>query len=112
MSEASVTTTTSRTDRYTARRRERRIQNVKTGGHLAMYIGSAGLMMPQIQKARESQNGIMGLCAVGAGAVISVGLGGLASKIFDKTVDKVVNFWDDVKPSGPAQKSEEEKGNG
>ena len=77
-----------------------------------MYVGCAGLMIPQIQRSRENQNSLMGLCTVGAGAVLSVGLGSLASRIFDKTVDKIVDFWDDVKPSGAANKPEEGKADG
>lgn len=102
--------TTSRTDTYVRvkDRDKKRIQNVKTGGHIAMYIGAAGLMMPQIQKSRES-NAVIRFCSLGAGALLSVGLGKLASKIFDQTVDKAIDFWDDVKPSGP---NEEEKKDG
>lgn len=96
---------TSRTDRYEIRRKKR-IQNVKTGGDMMMYIGSAGLMIPMIRKAKESQNSLMGLCAMGAGGVLAVGLGNIASKILNKTVDKMVDFWDDVKPSGPAESAE------
>lgn len=99
---------TSVTDRYKSKpRREKRIQNVKTGGDLIMYVGSAGLMIPMIRKAKESQNGIMGVCAAGAGAILSVGLGNIASKILNRTVDKVVDFWDDVKPGGSAEKKPE-----
>ena len=106
-----------KTERHIDSRRKKRIQNVKTGGDLMMYIGSAGLLIPMIRKAKENQNGLMGICATGAGAILSVGLGNVASKIFNKTVDKVADFWEDVKPSGPyikkAEKDEEEEeGNG
>lgn len=75
-----------------------------------MYVGSAGLIMPFIQNARERQNGVMGLCSAGAGVILSIGLGNIASNILNKTIDKVVDFWDDVKPNGPAEKkSENEK---
>ena len=79
-----------------------------------MYIGSASLVMPMVHKAREEQNPVMGACTMGAGIVLSIGLGGLASKIFNRTVDKAVDFWDEVKPSGPAKKpeAEEEKKDG
>lgn len=103
---------TSRTDDRYARRREKRIQNVKTGGDLMMYVGSAALMLPCIKKARENQNSIMGLCATGAGAILSVGLGSAASKLFNKTVDKIADFWEDVKPSGPAEKKQEAQKDG
>ena len=48
----------------------------------------------------------MGICATCAGAVLTIGMGNVASKILEKTIDKVVDFWDDVKPSGPAKKVE------
>ena len=80
-----------------------------------MYIGSASLMIPMIRKAKESQNGIMGTCAMGAGAVLAIGLGNAATKILNKTIDNAIDFWEDVKPSGPAEKTEkktEDEGNG
>ena len=103
-----VTTPVSRTDKYELRRKKR-IQNVKAGGDMMMYIGSASLMIPMIRKAKESQNGIMGACAMGAGAVLAIGLGNAATKILNKTIDKAVDFWEDVKPSGPADKTEDRK---
>ena len=69
-----------------------------------MYIGSAALAMPVIQKAREKNNGLMGICALGAGAIISIGVGKMASNIFNKTVDKVYDFIDDVKPKEKEKK--------
>lgn len=74
-----------------------------------MYVGSAGLIMPMIQNAREKQNGVMGLCTAGAGVVLSIGLGNIASRILNKTIDKVVEFWDDVKPNAPAEKKQSEE---
>lgn len=100
MTNESKGSTTSNKDRYANKRREKRIQNVKSIGSLMMYIGSAGLMIPMIRKAKENQNALMGICATGAGAVLSVGMGNAAGKIFEKTVDKVVDVWDDVNPRG------------
>lgn len=98
-------TLSSATEKYSSiARRRKRIKNIKTGGDLMMYVGSAGLMMPVIRKAREQENGVMGICAFGAGTVLAIGLGNLASSILNKTIDKVVDFWDDVKPNGPAKK--------
>lgn len=102
-------TPTSRTDRYSDRysrdyRRRKRIRAVKTGGDIVMYVGSAGLMVPVIKRAQENQSGLMGMCAAGAGIILAAGLGNIASRMFEKTVDKVIDFWDDVKPSGPAKK--------
>ena len=83
---------------------------------MMMYIGSASLVMPFVQKARENHNSIMGTCALGAGVILSVGLGNVASKILNQTIDKAVAFWDDVKPKEPELKkpnsTEEESGNG
>ena len=103
----------SRTERYTDRyskeyRRKKRVKAVKTGGNVVMYVGSAGLMIPMIKRAQENQSGIMGLCAAGAGIVLAVGLGNVASRIFEKTVDKAIDFWDDVKPNGPANRKPSE----
>ena len=98
-------------DRYGNRdiRRRKRIKNIKTGGDLMMYVGSAALISPLIRKAQQEQNGVMGICATCAGAVLTIGMGNVASKILEKTVDKVVEFWDDVKPSGPAKKTEKKE---
>lgn len=89
--------------------RSKTIQNVKTGGDLIMYIGSAALTIPHIQKARENQNGLMGACAAGAGAIISIGLGKITSNIFNKVVDKVADFWDGVKTDKPKEEESEEE---
>lgn len=63
-----------------------------------MYVGSAALMMPQIQKAKENQNGILGFCSAITGATLAIGLGSIASKLMNKAIDKGVHFWDEVKP--------------
>ena len=89
MSEIKETTRTSETDRYNARKK-RRMQNIKTCGDMMMYIGAAGLMIPMIRKAKENQNSIMGVCAMGTGAVLSIGLGNVASKILNKTVQMMI----------------------
>lgn len=109
MSDVSVKTAdaTWREDKYSREaRRKKRIKNIKTGGDLMMYVGSAALMSPFIRRAQQEQNGVMGICATCAGAVLTIGMGNVASKILEKTIDKVVDFWDDVKPSGPAKKVE------
>lgn len=94
-------------------KRKKRIQNLKTGGDILMYVGCAGLMMPMMQKAKEKQNSLIGMSAVGAGTILSIGLGKIASDILNRSIDKVVDFWDEVKPSGPAEKpTGEEKNNG
>lgn len=78
-----------------------------------MYVGCAGLMMPMMHNAKEKQNPLIGMSAVGAGTILSIGLGKIASNILNKSIDKVVDFWDEVKPSGPAEKpTGEEKKDG
>lgn len=89
--------------------KEKWIKNIKTGGNLLMHVGSAGLMMPLIQKSRENQSGPMKLCSTGTGAILAVGIGSIAGKIFSKMVDKAVSFWEDVKPQ---EKKEEAEKNG
>lgn len=91
-------------------KRERIIRNVKRGGSVVMYVGTAGLISPMVRKARETQNGAMGICSTGAGVVLSAGIGKLASDIFGKVVDKVVDFWDDVKPQKTSEESEKKDG--
>lgn len=73
-----------------------------------MYIGSTAMIIPAIQKARQNNNFLMGTCAIGAGAIISMGLGKIASGIFNRAVDKVVDFCDDVKPKSE-EANEEDK---
>ena len=86
-------------------KREKIIKNIKRGGSVVMYIGTAGLVSPIVRRARENQNGAMGVCSTGAGVVLSAGVGKLASDIFCKIVDKVADFWDDIKPA-PSEESE------
>ena len=96
-------------DQYPTVRQRRKdsalIQGIKTGGDIIMYAGSAGLMIPAIQKAKENQNGILGACAVGAGAIISIGVGNIACNFLHSAIDKVVDFFNDVKPK---EKKEDE----
>ncbi len=96
---------TSETTRANANRRRRRIQNVKTGGDIMMYIGAAGLVAPFVRSAKEKQSPLLQSCVTGAGIILSIALGNFAGKSFEKTVDRIVDFWDDVKPSGQAKKT-------
>ena len=93
-------------------KREKIIKNIKRGGSVVMYVGTAGLVSPMVRRARETQNGAMGVCSTGAGVVLSAGVGKLASDIFCKIVDKVADFWDDVKPNNEEteKKGAEENG--
>lgn len=92
-------------------RREKILKNIKLGGSLLMYIGSAGLMNPIIRDARQNQSGPMKVCSFGAGTVLSLGVGSLASKVFNKLVDKTVDFYDDVKPRHKTNLIEDEDEN-
>ena len=101
------------TDKYAReQRRKRRIRNAKVAGDTMMYIGCAGMMQPFIQRARQEQNGVMRTCITGAGIVLSLGAGRLASNILEKTIDKCVSFWDDVKPNSAPEKKKEDAENG
>lgn len=78
--------------------RNKIVENIKKGGSLAIYIGTASLMKPLISKNQEERNPVGKVCAIGAGTVISCGISNYASKFFGKMVDSVVDFIDDVKP--------------
>jgi len=99
-----ATVTSTRTDEWYKERRRKRIKNVKSVGCGAMYIGCGALMASQIQPIREKHNGLMNICAVGAGAMMTVALGNMCGKVLEKTIDRIVDFWDDVNPNGPSQK--------
>ena len=87
--------------------KEKIIKNIKTGGDLMMYIGSAGIVSNVLSKNREHKNPAMNACILGSGAIFSLGLGKLASSWFEKAVDEIVKFVDDVKK--PEKKKENEE---
>lgn len=72
------------------------IKTVKDVGDVAMYIGSASIVRPFVSKKNVQLNGPLQLCAYGAGAVISFGLGSWTSNWFNKIVDTVVDFVEDI----------------
>lgn len=78
--------------------REKIIQNIKKGGSIVIYVGTASLMKPMIVKDNENRNAFSKACSVASGTVISCGISSFASKFFGKMVDTVVKFIDDVKP--------------
>lgn len=90
--------------------REKLIKNIKTGGDLMMYIGSAGLMNQYMRKAQEHHNPAMNACIYASSMVLSLGLGRIASKWLEKAVDEVVAFIDDVKKPEKNKKETEENG--
>ena len=73
------------------------VKNIKTGGSMAIYIGTASILKPFIKKHNDERNFVTKCCAVVSGTVISCGVSHIASKWFGNIVDKVADFIDDVK---------------
>lgn len=73
------------------------VKNIKNGGSMAIYIGTASIMKPIIKQHNQERNAVTKLCSVVSGTVISCGMSHIASKWFGKLVDKVADFIDDVK---------------
>lgn len=93
--------------------REKIIKNVKRGGSVMVYIGTANLIRPFVNRAREDQNGAMQACTIFGGTVLSLGIAKIATNWMNSVVDKVIDFVDDVKPKKkPSEKKEEEKADG
>lgn len=85
----------------TSTNRDKLIEGIKTGGSIMMYIGSAALATSAVRKAKENNNALMSACAIGTSAMLSIGAGKVASNIFNKVVDKTVDFIDDVNTKEP-----------
>lgn len=88
-------------------KREKIIKNVKRGGSVMVYVGTANLLRPMIARAREDQNGAMQACTLFGGAILSIGIARKATEWMNTAIDRVVEFIDDVKP-----KKKEEAPNG
>ena len=88
--------------------REKIVNNIKKGGSLVIYVGTASLMKPFIKNGDEKRSAVSKACAVATGAVLSCGISSQASKFFSKMVDTVADFLDDVKP----KKKQEDHSNG
>lgn len=84
------------------------VNNIKTGGSMAIYIGTASIMKPIIKEHNQDRNPVTKLCTVVSGTVISCGISHIASQWFGKIVDKVADFVDDVKH--PKKKESEADG--
>ena len=84
------------------------VNNIKTGGSMAIYIGTASIMKPIIKEHNQDRNPVTKLCTVMSGTVISCGISHIASKWVGKIVDKVADFVDDVKH--PKKKESEADG--
>ena len=78
--------------------RDKVIKNIKKGGSIVIYIGTASLMRPMITRDNDSRNAVGKVCSMASGTVISCGVAKFASDFFNKIVDKVADFVDDVKP--------------
>ena len=73
------------------------VSNIKTGGSMAIYVGTASIIKPIIKQHNQDRNAVTKLCSIVSGTVISCGISHVASQWFGKIVDKVVDFIDDVK---------------
>ena len=89
--------------------REKTINNIKTGGSMAIYVGTASILKPIIKERNQERNALTKVCSYISGTVISCGISHVASRWFGNIVDKVVDFIDDVKTP---KKKEETGGNG
>ena len=74
------------------------VKNIKTGGSMAIYIGTASIIKPIIKEHNKERNGLAKFCSVVSGTVISCGVSKIASDWFCGIVDKIADFVDDVTP--------------
>ena len=79
------------------------LKNIKNGGSMAIYIGTASIVKPIVKEHSEECSGLSKLCRVFTGTVVSLGVAGLASKWWTKLVDDVTDFWNDVKYPKPKE---------
>lgn len=77
--------------------KDKLVSNIKTGGSMAIYVGTASIMKPIIKQHNQDRNAVTKFCSVVSGTVISCGISHIASKWFGNIVDKVADFIDDVK---------------
>ncbi len=91
---------------------DRLIKNIKTGGSMAIYIGTASVINPIVKEKTQDKNGIAKACALFSGTVISCGLSALASKAFNDIVDKVSDFIFDVRNPGVRKDGAADGGSG
>lgn len=92
------------------------VKNIKDGGSLLIYIGTASLMKPIITRDNDERGPVGKIGALASGTVISCGIANFASKYFGKIVDEVADFVSDVMPkkknpeSGKDQTKDKSKG--
>lgn len=83
------------------------VTNIKRGGSIMVYVGTASLARPLIAKARENQNGAMQACTIFGGTIISLGIAKKATEWMNQVIDKVADFFDDVKPKKPEKEEKD-----
>lgn len=89
--------------------KDKLVSNIKTGGSMAIYVGTASILKPIIKQYNQDRNAVTKMCSYVSGTVISCGISHIASQWFGKLVDKVSDFIDDVKNP---KKKEESAANG
>lgn len=70
-------------------------KNIKNGGSVAIYIGTASIVKPIVKRHQIERNPFSQICSTFAGTVISCGISSVASKWFGTAVDKVINTLDE-----------------
>lgn len=76
--------------------RNKIIRNIKDGGTLVIYVGTASLMKPYITRDNAQRGAVGKVCSTVAGATASIGVAEFASRIFNRVVDEVAGFIEDV----------------
>ena len=86
--------------------KENILKNIKNGGSLVIYIGTASIVRPLITKDNDTRNAVGKMCSLASGTVISCGIANYACKFFGNAVDKVAEFIEDVWPKKKKEDSE------
>lgn len=80
------------------------IKRIKDGGALVIYIGTASLMKPYIIRDNEDRSSVGKVCSTASGIAISFGIAEFANKAFNKIVDEVAKFINDISPQSKSEK--------
>lgn len=78
-------------------KREKIKENIKSAGSVAIYIGTASMMKPVVQRGTADKNPLTKLCGIFSGTVVSCGISHYASRWFGAVVDKMSDFIDEVR---------------
>lgn len=84
------------------------VKSIKDGGALVIYVGTASLMKPYIVRDNDERSSVGKVCGTVAGAAASFGIAEFACRAFNKIVDEVTEFVDDIR----GKKSPEQKEGG